>query len=47
MIDYNKYVKPVSKSASVDFTIQKNTHKRKIKISKENKKYLKLIGLLK
>lgn len=47
MIDYNKYDNTKPKHISIHRTIQKGTTKRKIKITKENKRFLKLIGLRK
>lgn len=47
MIEHNKYVPPVIKNLSSDRTIRKVTTKNKIKLTKENKRFLKLIGLSK
>lgn len=47
MIDYNKYGNTKPKHISIHRTILKGTTKRNIKITEENKRFLKLIGLLK
>lgn len=47
MIDHNKYSHSKIKHVSTNRTIRKETTKRKVKITEENKKFLKLIGLLK
>lgn len=49
MINYNnKYESPKINNVSANLTIRKEASKNKrIKLTKENKKFLKLIGLLK
>lgn len=47
MIEYNKYISPLTKNISTIRSIGKETPRKKIKLTKENKKFLKLIGLLK
>lgn len=49
MIDYNKYAVPHCEKISGKRAVQKTTHSRAkfSKLTAENKKFLKLIGLLK
>lgn len=47
MIEYNKYITPVTKNISSIRSVGKETSKKKIKLTKENKNFLKQIGLLK
>lgn len=49
MIDYNKYVPQQSKpDSSAASTFKKTSHcRQKIKLTKENRAFLKSIGLLK
>lgn len=47
MIDFNKSSNSIMKHISTHRTIRKGTTKKKIKLTRENKKFLKLIGLLK
>lgn len=47
MIDYNKYSNVKTKHISVNRTIRKERAKRINKLTEENKRFLKLIGLLK
>jgi hypothetical protein len=48
MIDYNKNVTPLSPKFSVDRTVRKVGHSRAKtkKLTADNKRFLKLIGLL-
>lgn len=47
MIDYNKYTSTIIKTVTTKRTTRKDTPRNKIKLTKENKSFLKYIGLLK